>query len=147
MLWKAGGVRPVSPTEPKSLGLSAPLGPPLKATGNPPPIGPAKGCPPLSAPLMAGGACEVSTGRITRCTVLPSVTSAWQRELVSASSASCHAPATWLSMLQNFDHMQHLPSPSREQRGSTYTLTCTCRYTELECSPVWHARCPFPSPL
>ena len=67
-------------TEPKSLGFSAPLGPPLKATGNPPPMGPAKGCPPLSAPFMAGGACEVSTGRMTRCTVLPSVTSAWQEE-------------------------------------------------------------------
>ena len=65
-------------TEPKSLGSIAPLGPPLKAMGKPPPmpIGP-KECGP-SAPLVGGGGCDVSTGLITRCTVLPSITSAKQ---------------------------------------------------------------------
>jgi len=65
-------------TEPKSLGSIAPLGPPLKAMGKPPPmpIGP-KECGP-AAPLVGGGGCDVSTGLITRCTVLPSVTSAKQ---------------------------------------------------------------------
>ncbi len=66
-------------TWPKSLGFSAPPGAPLKFIGKPPPIGPPKGCA-LSAELVGGGACEVSTGRITRCTVLPSVTSAQQQE-------------------------------------------------------------------
>ena len=68
------------PHRAKVVGVQRAAGATLKATGNPPPMGPAKGCPPLSAPFMAGGACEVSTGRMTRCTVLPSVTSAWQEE-------------------------------------------------------------------